>query len=420
MNWDAISFDWNHVRAFLATVENGSLSAAARALGQTQPTLSRQISLLEEALQLTLFERGTRSMRLTDAGAELLSHVRGMADAATRISRVAAGQSQAIEGTVRITSSDAMAAYALPPCLVSLREKHPGISVELFPSNEMSDLTRREADIAIRHARPEQPDLVAKRIADIEVSLFASIDYLGTLGTISSLADFSDASFIGFGHPERLVSQVTAMGIPVTRQNFGITTSHGVTMFELAREGAGIALLPTIVAERRLGLRRIHPEVPVLNVETWLVTHREIQTNRRIRLTFDHLAKEIAQGTLNDSSLAGIVEKAFTKGKPAAVALSKNSPGGSPAQSSLISARIRRLVEEKGVKVCAFVEDVAATGGNYIASAADEIWVGSATVATGLVDGVGHLVQKMKEVFGEKVAFKRYEQRHPFLNRFGV
>ena len=296
MNWDAISFDWNHVRAFLATVENGSLSAAARALGQTQPTLSRQISLLEEALQLTLFERGTRSMRLTDAGTELLSHVRGMADAATRISRVAAGQSQAVEGTVRITSSDAMAAYALPPCLVSLREKHPGISVELFPSNEMSDLTRREADIAIRHARPEQPDLVARRIADIEVSLFASIDYLGTLGTIGSLADLSDASFIGFGHPERLVPQVAAMGIPVTKRNFGITTSHGSTMFELAREGAGIALLPAIVAEGRLGLRRIRPDAPVLNVETWLVTHREIQTNRRIRLTFDHLAREVAQG----------------------------------------------------------------------------------------------------------------------------
>ncbi len=296
MNWDAISFDWNHIRAFLATVENGSLSAAARALRKTQPTLSRQISLLEEALQLTLFERGTRSMRLTDAGTELLSYVRGMANAATQISRVAAGQSQAVEGTVRITSSDAMAAYALPPCLVSLREMHPGINVELFPSNEMSDLTRREADIAIRHARPEQPDLVAKRIADIEISLFASLDYLGTIEAGSALADFSDASFIGFGHPERLVPQVTAMGIPVTRQNFGITTSHGSTMFELAREGAGIALLPRIVAEGRLGLRRIHPDLPVLNVETWLVTHREIQTNRRIRLTFDHLAKEIAQG----------------------------------------------------------------------------------------------------------------------------
>ena len=295
MNWDAISFDWNHIRAFLATVENGSLSAAARALKQTQPTLSRQISLLEDALELTLFERSTRSLRLTDAGSELLQHVKGMADAASQISRVAAGQNQTIEGTVRITSSDAMAAYALPPCVVSLRRKHPGISIELVPSNEMSDLTRREADIAIRHKRPEQPDLVAKRIDDIEISLFASAEYLEAFGPAGSLADFSGASFIGFQHRERLVSQVTAMGIPVTRENFGITATTGSAMYELVREGAGIAFLPIIVAEGRLGLRRILPEAPSFKMETWLVTHREIQTSRRIRLTFDHIAENLAK-----------------------------------------------------------------------------------------------------------------------------
>lgn len=296
MNWDAISFNWNHIRAFLATVQCGSLSAAARALNQTQPTLSRQITLLEQDLQLTLFERGTGSLRLTDSGTELLLHVEGMAEAATQISRVATGQSQAIEGMVRITASDTMAAYVLPLCLISLREKHPGITVELFPSNDMSDPTKREADIAIRHARPEQPDLVAKRITDIEISLFASIDYLNTLGEINSPADFSEANFVGYEHSERLIPQINAMGIPVKKQNFGITTSHGCTMFELSREGAGIALLPTSVAEGVLGLRRIHSDAPVFNMETWLVTHREIQTNRRIRLTFDHLDKEITQG----------------------------------------------------------------------------------------------------------------------------
>lgn len=290
MNWDAISFDWNHIRAFLATVEHGSMSGAARALNQTQPTLSRQISTLEHALKLTLFERGTRVMQLTDQGTELLGHVRGMADAATQISRVATGQSQAIEGIVRIASSDAMAAYALPSCLVSLRKQHPGIAVEMVPSNEMSDLIRRDADIAIRHARPEQPDLVAKRIADIEISLFASKSYLDSLGQITSLAGYADADFIGYQHPERLVPQINAMGVPVTAKNFGITTSSGSTMYELVREGAGIAFLPTVVAEGRLGLKRILPNAPTFNMETWLVTHREISTSRRIRLTFDHLA----------------------------------------------------------------------------------------------------------------------------------
>ncbi|MEX0281704.1 MAG: LysR family transcriptional regulator [Arenibacterium sp.] len=295
MNWNAISFDWNHIRAFLATVEHGSLSAAARALKQTQPTLSRQITALEDALDLTLFERGPRVMQITDAGAELLAHVEAMADAAIQISRVAAGQSQAVEGTVRITSSDALAAYPLPRCVTSLRQSHPGIRIELVPMNEMSDLTRREADIAIRHARPEQPDLVAKRIADIEVSLFASQSYLAELGTLSGPGDFAKANFIGYGSPERLVPQVSAMGFPVTVDNFGVTTSNGCAMYELVREGAGIAFLPTIVAEGRLGLQRILPNAPTFSMETWLVTHREIQTSRRIRLTFDHLARELAK-----------------------------------------------------------------------------------------------------------------------------
>ena len=295
MNWDAVSFDWNHIRAFLAVVEQGSLSGAARALRQTQPTLRRQISAVEEPLELPLFERGTRVMQITEAGTELLVHVQSMADAATQISRIATGQSQAIEGTVRITSSDAMAAYALPRCLISLRRAHPGISVELVPSNEMSDLTRRDADIAIRHARPEQPDLVAKRIADIEISLFASKSYLAELGPVATPADFAHANFIGYQSPERLVPQITAMGFPVTKSNFGITTTNGSTMYELVRDGAGIAFLPTIVAEGRLGLQRILTDAPSFNMETWLVTHREIQTSRRIRLTFDHLAAELAK-----------------------------------------------------------------------------------------------------------------------------
>lgn len=296
MNWDALSYNWNHVRAFLATVEHGSLSAAARALRQSQPTLSRQITQLEESLQLTLFERGTRIMQLTDAGQELLTHVQAMADAATQISRVAAGQSQSIEGTVRLTCSDAMAAYALPRSLIALRRAYPGILIDLAPTNAVSDLTRRDADIAIRHVRPDQPDLIAKRLADIEVGLFASDRYLEEFGPVRGVQDLGRATFIGFESPDRLIPQLTAMGIPVTAQNFGITTNSGSAMYELARDGAGLAFLPVAVAQGRLGLKQVLPEMPTFGVSTWLVTHREILTSRRIRLTFDHLARDLGQG----------------------------------------------------------------------------------------------------------------------------
>ena len=158
MNWDDIAFDWNRVRAFLATAEEGSLSAAARALHQTQPTLSRQVTGLEQSLGVTLFERGHRQARLTVAGLELLEHVRAMAEAANRVSLAASGQSQAIEGRVCITATELLAAHHLPRMLRKLREQAPGIVVEVVASDELRDLIRREADIAIRHAQPTQPE----------------------------------------------------------------------------------------------------------------------------------------------------------------------------------------------------------------------------------------------------------------------
>ncbi|MEL6416189.1 MAG: LysR family transcriptional regulator, partial [Pseudomonadota bacterium] len=174
MNWQAISFDWNQVRAFLATAEEGSLSAAARALGQTQPTLSRQVAALEEELGVTLFERAGRAMALTSAGADLLDHVRVMADAANRISLSASGQSQTIAGKVVITATGNMATRQLPPIIKKIHAVAPELEIDILPSNEVQDLTRREADISIRHARPEQPDLIAKLLMETKAHLYAS------------------------------------------------------------------------------------------------------------------------------------------------------------------------------------------------------------------------------------------------------
>ena len=142
MNWDAADFDWNQARAFLATAEEGSLSAAARALNVTQPTLSRQVSALEEKLGVTLFERGTRVMTLTVAGLELQHHVRAMHDAAMRVSLSASGQSQTIAGTVRIASTHNMACYHLPKVLAKIRRTAPDIQVEVTTANELTDLIR--------------------------------------------------------------------------------------------------------------------------------------------------------------------------------------------------------------------------------------------------------------------------------------
>ena len=167
MEIDPDRLDWAHLRSFLATAETASLSAAARKLGLTQPTLSRQVAALEKNLSVLLFERVGRGLELTDAGRELLAHVREMGDAAQKVAMTAASQRSDISGEVRITASDINASTFLPKIVLEVRKRAPGLSIEIVATNDISDLMRREADIAIRHVRPEQPDLVARLVREV-------------------------------------------------------------------------------------------------------------------------------------------------------------------------------------------------------------------------------------------------------------
>lgn len=154
--------DWNHLKAFLETAETGSLSAAARKLGLTQPTLSRQVAAIERQLGVTLFERVGKAMVPTRTGLALLDHARVMGSAADELRLAASGQSEAVDGVVSISATEPVAAYLLPGVLARLRQQAPGIVIEVVTSDALSDLQRREADIAVRHvrhaaARPHRP-----------------------------------------------------------------------------------------------------------------------------------------------------------------------------------------------------------------------------------------------------------------------
>jgi DNA-binding transcriptional LysR family regulator len=298
MNWQAISFDWNQVRAFLATAEEGSLSAAARALGQTQPTLSRQVAALEEELGVTLFERAGRAMELTDAGRDLLEHVRVMADAATQVSLAASGQSQTVEGKVVITATGAMATYYLPPIIRKIRDQAPGISLDIVTSNEVQDLTRREADISIRHARPTQPDLIAKLIGDTAAHLYASEDYIRAIGPIISLKDLESADFIGFDRNDELIEEMARHGLNLTARNFTINSRSGTVMREIVAQGLGIGFLTRDIEHLEPRIKPILADEIILPVPVWLVTHRELHTSKRIRVVYDILAEELQKSPM--------------------------------------------------------------------------------------------------------------------------
>ncbi|MEO0959908.1 MAG: LysR family transcriptional regulator [Pseudomonadota bacterium] len=293
MNWQRVAFDWNQAKAFLATAETGSLSAAARALGLSQPTLSRQVAALEADLGVALFERIGRSLSLTGPGLELAEHVRAMGEAAGRVSLAAAGRTETIEGRVAISASDVVAVHQLPPILARLRTEAPGIEIEVVAANEISDLQRREADIAIRHVRPEQPDLVARLIRETTAHLYAATCYLEAHGRPKTPDDLADATFVYPGRSEPIIAALNGLGVGVSRGQFRLSSESGVVYWEMVRRGLGMGLMSRDVAACTPEVEQVLPNLPPIPMPVWLVTHQELRTSRRIRLVFDILAEAI-------------------------------------------------------------------------------------------------------------------------------
>ncbi len=294
MDWKSIKFDWNQARAFLVTAEEGSLSAAARALGMTQPTLGRQVSALEQALGIVLFERIGRGLELTPTGLELVSHVRNMGEAANRVSLAASGRSQSIEGSICITASEVHAAFLVPPIIARLRQLAPGIEIELIASNNASDLGRREADIAIRSFRPTQPELIARKIKDVPARLYAAKTYLKSIGLPKHPEDLERADFIDFDDSNMLLNGLNALGLNLSRSNFPIRTKNHIVQWQLVKQGLGIGVMPEDIGDAEPLVQQALPGLDPIVFPIWLTTHRELNTSRRVRLVFDLLAKELA------------------------------------------------------------------------------------------------------------------------------
>lgn len=293
MNWPAISFDWNQIRAVLATAEEGSFSGAARVLGTTQPTIGRQVTGLEEALGVTLFERTVRGPILTASGHELIDHLRAMGEAAALISLVASGQSSEVAGDVTVTASDLMATAILPPMLATLQREAPAVRIHVVASSAIENLTQRAADIAIRHRRPEEPDLIARHLGDARATLYASRSYLDQFGRPATTGDLAGHRFLGTSEVDRFVDTLRARGVSLRSENIVATSNSGAAIWEMVREGMGLALLPEALGAHEATVEPVMPSLPPIEFPIWLVTHRELRTNARIRLVYDSLARSL-------------------------------------------------------------------------------------------------------------------------------
>ena len=295
MDWRAVKFDWNRARAFLVTAEEGSLSAAARALGMTQPTLGRQVAALEAELDVALFERVGKGLQLTPTGVELVEHVRAMGDAASRLSLTATGQARTLEGSICISAIEITAAFVLPEILRRLRREEPGIDIELIASNSTSDLKRREADIAIRAFRPTQNDLIAVKIGEPKARLYASRDYLRELGNPRTPDELGAADFVAFDRTDQLIEAYRPFGLDLTQAHFPLVTENHIVQWELVKQGAAVGVMLELVGDAEPLVERALPDVDPYVGETWLVVHRELRTSRRVRRVFDYLAEALRE-----------------------------------------------------------------------------------------------------------------------------
>ena len=294
MNWKPICFDWNHARAFLVTAEEGTLSAAAKALDMTQPTLSRQVAALEADLGITLFERVGQRLVLTDSGAELLEHARSMGNDAMLFSLLASGQSQQIEGSVVVSVGELDAMFRLPKIIARLRREEPGISIEVVVTNEPSDLKRREADIAIRNFRPTQNDLIAKKLGDENIWLYGTRDYLKQIPQLPDISKTTDIQIIGFDQSNSISELLNKQGWQLSKHNFQVITSFQPLQLELCKEGLGTIFFPEDLGDKEPDLvRAFEPMGPAMQLPVWLVCHQELRTNLRVRRVFDFIAAEL-------------------------------------------------------------------------------------------------------------------------------
>ncbi|RUU82227.1 LysR family transcriptional regulator [Mesorhizobium sp. M7A.F.Ca.MR.362.00.0.0] len=285
--------DWNLIKSFVAVAESGGLSAAARKLSASQPTLGRHIGELEQVLGVTLFRRGRHGYELTEAGSTLFERGKAVSEQASAFSLLALGSVEAIEGTVRIAASEVVAAYVLPEMTMRLGIEEPGIEVEIVASNQVENLLRRDADIAIRMVKPAQNELMARKVCDIALCACAAKSYLDRRGRPLKPADLVDHDLVGFDRGDEIIRGFTQHGIPVTRSSFRFRADNQIVLWEAVRAGNGIGLGQEPLADRDPLIEKVLPDLPLPVLPVWLAMHRDVRTSVRIRRVVDFLHEEL-------------------------------------------------------------------------------------------------------------------------------
>lgn len=286
-------FNWALIPSFLAANARGSLLGAARELGISQPTVGRHVQQLEQQLGTALFERTPRGLVPTAAARRLAEAAQAMESGAQSLVRGAQQSQTALEGTVRLSASQPVACVLLPPVLARLRQTLPAVQIELVASNALSDLVRREADIAVRMVRPTQGSLVARRIGRVALTACAHRDYLRARGTPREPADLLAHDIVGDDRSGEIERGFAAMGHPLDPRRITLRTDDLIAYWSAVRAGLGIGFVARYMLREDPAVRPVLPQLPLPALPVWLVVHREIRSVRRVRAVYEALAREL-------------------------------------------------------------------------------------------------------------------------------
>lgn len=286
--------DWALWRSFAAVVREGSLSAAARAIGSSQPTIGRHIEALEMDLGISLFERTMSGLKPNATALRLYEPVLRAQAALAEAGIVAAGAHDDVGGTVRLTASAMISNYVLPGLLVPIRDHHPRIAIEVTPSDSAENLLLREADIAIRMFRPTQLELVTRYLGDIPIVPTAHENYLARRGRPLEVVDLWEHDLIGFDRSDAIITHARGLGFAVTRDHFVLRSDDQPHLWELMKAGLGVGFAQLNLVRRTPGMVALPLDLAIPPMPVWLTTHRELFTSHRIRAIYDALAEGLA------------------------------------------------------------------------------------------------------------------------------
>lgn len=283
-------FDWSLVPSFLAVLEKGSLLAASRHLQLSQPTIGRHVAELESQLSLVLFDRNGRGLLPTEAAYHLAESARIMQSGADQLARNVMGADLGASGTVRITASQPVSCYVLPPLLAQMRLSLPDVQVELVASNEVSNLLRREADIAVRMVQPQQASIIARRVGKVTLRACAHQDYLRRRGVPRQPNDLLAHDLIGGDRNDDTLKGFAAQGLVVGREQFAFRADDLIVVWQAVRAGLGVGFVSEHLIRSDPAVIPVLPKLKIEPLPVWLAVHKEIRTSKRIRAVYDFLA----------------------------------------------------------------------------------------------------------------------------------